>query len=566
MGYFDFEDEEFGFYRKFKKRSNKKINESFETDKEWYGFNHFNNYYDFSRAEISALHTDFGAVKFSNAEKSIIGSSINDIYKELKGSFGEEKINGIKDSLDVILPDILSSFYSIDKEYDVNKYNKDWVDILCKLDFKSYGFLTKGNFFFSEKFTKTAAHAITNQLLRNTQTPEQSGCDFNNKKEQKNKDEQNKSEDGNNKNGQQNQEDQEEENKNTSNQSGQSGNNSVQSVKNSIAESVSNALNKFSSGSEVTKMLNAKKLVDEINSFENKDEETHEIIKREEEDYDDNDDDEEESLDRTKINSEKELFNFIIENYDFFQKKSSFSKLINKTLTSSKNAFIPSIKTHEESLFEAESINGIEDYIYLIEPLDALITELKTLDNQKSLKFDIYIDVSGSMQDKMTDDKGNRTKSKGDFVKQCAYRLYKEDMIGNLYSFGDRITPVNLKTILYNTFNEGTYTERVFNNIIKTQRPSMIITDAEDNLLLSSKYNKKQLKLIIDNTFMAVLTDKKITLDKNEFRDGNALGFNELIKNKKYAYINTMNSKLYQALKISNNTTNGYNIVETKEL
>ena len=123
-------------------------------------------------------------------------------------------------------------------------------------------------------------------------------------------------------------------------------------------------------------------------------------------------------------------------------------------------------------------------------------------------------------------------------------------MIANLYSFDSDVKPISIKGILYNLFEGGTKTQKVFDNILKTKRPSMIITDADDKCDLAKLYNESQLKTITDNTFMTVLSDRKYS-NKNIFRDGSCNYFYPLIKAKKYAYINTKDAKLYQALKLN---------------
>lgn len=545
-------------------------------DDNYFGFERnysFNKYW--KRAELSALHTNFGAVKFSEEENETIAKLTVDIYDKI--SKGLVISDNIKDIMNVVIPDIISSFYSNEKEYELNKYNKDWIDILCKIDFKAYGYLTKNNLFFTKKFSENASRSIIDFLLKgnNCKKTGLSNISTSNleiKQKEENQNNQN-NQSKNNQDSQDSQDDQNNQNNNgtESNNQNQSEENKTQENQNSGNQNVSSEGNNICKGSSLSKSNLSKSIINNINNHLNSEKGNNLFkVKNILKDFDNSNIKKDESVKEHEESSsyankikkqkqkedEKQYSEKITEQFDklktmedvydnihLFNKKSNFKKLIDKTLYSITNAFIPSKRQIEESIFDSESFDGLIDYSYLIDPLDKLAHELKTRDYHKSMKFDIYIDMSGSMTSNINNI------SYDSFSKQCFYKLMKNNLIEKLYIFENDVYSCLPKDYLFMKASGGTRIDSVYKNIIKNNRPSIILTDADDSPNMV-QFSKKGIKKLIDNSFIVFMTNNIV---RNELLLFNkADNFSHFIDKKKFVNI-TSDGKLYMANEIVEN-------------
>ena len=145
-----------------------------------------------------------------------------------------------------------------------------------------------------------------------------------------------------------------------------------------------------------------------------------------------------------------------------------------------------------ENILEADSLDGLEDYILLHPKLRNLfINDIYVKDTKKIGKLNIYIDVSGSMgANSGLLDKDGKQISKELFSKAFTFKMKELNLLNNVYSFQSNVKAEG--NTLYHILNigggGGTNLTKVIEHIEKTKSNSIILTDAEDACLLYSKY------------------------------------------------------------------------------
>jgi hypothetical protein len=152
-------------------------------------------------------------------------------------------------------------------------------------------------------------------------------------------------------------------------------------------------------------------------------------------------------------------------------------------------------------------------------------------------KVDIYVDISGSMTDTcgiLTPGKNGLMNhlTKSELAKMIVYKLYKMDMVNNLFLFDAEVkkvpvTPISIACI---SGRGGTNIERVVQQVENEQRNAIIVTDAEDGCNIYSPkafflgvqgaqfgyFQRDILKLYSDSKQMIIYNGKDILeVDRN---------------------------------------------------
>lgn len=200
------------------------------------------------------------------------------------------------------------------------------------------------------------------------------------------------------------------------------------------------------------------------------------------------------------------------------------SEMVKESLESTINYFSHKFKEYRESILTAENISEIINAEYAVDELFLThLEDIETTYRKYKMKLDVYIDVSGSMS---TEYKfaGKRLNCL-DICKLLTVKLKRKGMVNDIYIFNTGIYKRNTLRALLNTeLSGGTNLELVIQNIIKTQIPSFIITDACDSIFthtdlvyfltvgggspscnkdVSDKYRKngQGISYMMDNTF-----------------------------------------------------------------
>jgi len=127
---------------------------------------------------------------------------------------------------------------------------------------------------------------------------------------------------------------------------------------------------------------------------------------------------------------------------------------------------------------EAHLLNTME----LIDDMDVMVSNY-------SMKFDLYIDVSGSMGSKVDlSTNGVETISRISLAKILAYRMKNMNILNNVYIFNSRVHKYDKKMIFNISASGGTSIDDVIDNIKITKIPSMVLSDGDDHI---SVYDNK---------------------------------------------------------------------------
>lgn len=144
-----------------------------------------------------------------------------------------------------------------------------------------------------------------------------------------------------------------------------------------------------------------------------------------------------------------------------------------------------------ENIFEADTLDGLQDYELLHPKLrkifleDILVKDIKRLG-----KIDIYIDVSGSMSSSSgVKDIDGRNMSKELFSKAFAYKMKEMNLLNEVYSFESTVKYEgnSLFDILNVGGGGGTCIDNVVRSIQKNKKNAIVLTDAEDCCSLYSE-------------------------------------------------------------------------------
>jgi hypothetical protein len=158
--------------------------------------------------------------------------------------------------------------------------------------------------------------------------------------------------------------------------------------------------------------------------------------------------------------------------------ESTFANFFKDTLKMSQAYFGGKYKEEEHSLFDVDDIEELSGIENLLPQLKSIhMEDVVTHTRKYFLKFDVYLDISGSMGDM-----GNSS-SKLMMGKLTGLKLARLKLVDNFYCFDTRITH-KMKALEFLKTNSrgGTSIETVIQKVKELQRPSLIITDASDSI------------------------------------------------------------------------------------
>jgi len=158
-------------------------------------------------------------------------------------------------------------------------------------------------------------------------------------------------------------------------------------------------------------------------------------------------------------------------------------KLLTATSSGIKEGLKGKPRVVEESLLEADEVLEIPSMEEIIFP--ELLEDATVLTTKQSYVFDVYMDVSGSMNRSMKNatwqDRGESHEfTYSDFAKVLGLRLNAAKLLQDAYLFSKSIRKTKPNNLIAAEVGGGTDLEGVLGNIVITERMSLIITDAED--------------------------------------------------------------------------------------
>lgn len=155
--------------------------------------------------------------------------------------------------------------------------------------------------------------------------------------------------------------------------------------------------------------------------------------------------------------------------------------VIKKLLDRSTNYFSGKEIITFESIFDADSLSGLEDYELLHPMLRKIMADdIMVKDIRKEGKIDLYIDQSGSMDESF--EYNGQYMTKFDFSKSFAAQLFQLNLVRNIYFFNSSVheTRNGMIDILLGDTYGGTDISKVVQKVNKDNVNAIILTDAED--------------------------------------------------------------------------------------
>lgn len=178
--------------------------------------------------------------------------------------------------------------------------------------------------------------------------------------------------------------------------------------------------------------------------------------------------------------------------------KEHIDAFVKQSIKSFSGYFDKQSKGQYESMLDADVINELSE-IEMLMIDDTFIDMIENKFYTSKKKFDVYIDISGSMSSGVNinpnynsftnrqnlNAKGTDMKSKSipsiSLAKILAYKLLRSNMLNDFYVFDDNVEQRDKTKMLGIGLRGGTSINRVIQHINKTGIPSVIITDACDS-------------------------------------------------------------------------------------
>jgi hypothetical protein len=157
----------------------------------------------------------------------------------------------------------------------------------------------------------------------------------------------------------------------------------------------------------------------------------------------------------------------------------SVNKFVKKTIKGFKSALSGAISEFEEPLLDADSINDLVEVEYL--GLEYLIDDINVKNSEASIKFDLYIDKSGSMSSSIELENGKRI-ARMDLAKVLAFQMNRLGILNNVYKFDNKLYKMEIGNIFGLSANGGTQIDICVEKIVQTKIPSVVLTDGDDNI------------------------------------------------------------------------------------
>jgi hypothetical protein len=170
------------------------------------------------------------------------------------------------------------------------------------------------------------------------------------------------------------------------------------------------------------------------------------------------------------------------------------SNFVKSTLKTMSNSLGSNPTPIEESILDADEINDVLEMEYL--PHLSLLEDISVMDVKYSTKYDIYIDISGSMNNHIYF--GEKRIRRIHLASVIGWYIYKAGLCNDVYTFNSNLHSIEPEDVLNLETRGGTDFNAVSTNAIAVNRPALIITDGASSF---SEYTDKVFLLNIDGYF-----------------------------------------------------------------
>jgi uncharacterized protein with von Willebrand factor type A (vWA) domain len=161
----------------------------------------------------------------------------------------------------------------------------------------------------------------------------------------------------------------------------------------------------------------------------------------------------------------------------------SLKQHLKKILDKSVNYFSSRDIVQYEGLFDADSVDGLEEFHLLHPKLRKVMADDVQIKNTKKVgKINIYIDISGSMDGGcgLRDDNGNYI-TKMTFAKALAFKMKEMGLLNRVFAFDTKVFAKGNRAIDILALDAmgGTNLDKPVESIIHLDENAIILTDAE---------------------------------------------------------------------------------------
>ena len=207
---------------------------------------------------------------------------------------------------------------------------------------------------------------------------------------------------------------------------------------------------------------------------------------------------------------------------DVVLNKQEVGRLIKHSIKGFKKGFGTRCIVTEESLFEADVVDDLIDQHYLFDEILAMDVSVRDYKTQM-VAFDLFIDISGSMDQQLA--VYGKSIKRINMAIALASRMNNMGCLGEVYAFNGSIHKLEDADAIWNlNTSGGTDIEKCMQQIKKSGRPSVILTDGEDGF-----------ETYTDNAFIMSISTHSGSSYFNQ------PACSKMVKNKKYIQYNGKN-------------------------
>jgi len=170
--------------------------------------------------------------------------------------------------------------------------------------------------------------------------------------------------------------------------------------------------------------------------------------------------------------------------------KRLIEKFINKSIKNMKTSLRGCQYMKQESFLDSDDMIDIPD-AHLLNTLE-LVDDMDVMVAEHSMKYNLYIDISGSMSGNIylgQDEDGNsQYMNRMTLAKILAFKMKTMNVLNDVYGFDNEVEKVDRNKIAWMSYGGGTSIDNVIDHIAQTGIPSMVISDGDDTV---HKYDPK---------------------------------------------------------------------------
>lgn len=157
--------------------------------------------------------------------------------------------------------------------------------------------------------------------------------------------------------------------------------------------------------------------------------------------------------------------------------KKDIERFIKTSIKNLKTSLAGKATKYTEELIDADEFFDIPDPECIA--IHALLEDAEVFAERFSMKFDAYVDCSGSMSSGLG---GSDQLSRMALAKILLYKMCNMNLIGDIYRFEGSVDKrkINKQSIFRLSAGGGTCIDSVVRYVEKTQRPSLVISDGDD--------------------------------------------------------------------------------------